>query len=274
VVGDINTDHPLLSKALFYQIFGCAVHSFFFLFSPAVQVVAMKFNAVVALSLASLVTAAPPTAVISHLERRQMSANDLTKGACKGTTLIFARGTTEPGNIGTIVGGPFVSGLKKGLNNDLAVEGVNYAAGVGTNMGPGGADPKGVSEGTRLFNLAATKCPSTIIIGGGYSQGAAVMHGAAKALPPNIQARIAGIALFGDTQNKQSGGHIKGLPETKSKVFCIKGDGVCNGMLNVNGAHMSYPSNPIMKEAVDWMVGNVKAMKASGGKGGGAATEE
>jgi cutinase len=63
----------------------------------------------------------------------------------------------------------------------------------------------------------------------------------AKAFPPNVVARIAGIALFGDTQNKQSRGHIKGLPETKSKVFCIKGDGVYNGALAVNGAHMSYP---------------------------------
>jgi cutinase len=118
----------------------------------------MKLDILATVSMASLAVAAPPTAVVKQIEKRQMSANELTKGgACKGVTLIFARGTTEPGNIGTFVGAPLVPQLKKGLGGDIAVEGVNYAAGVGTNMGPGGADPKGVSEGTRLFNLAATK---------------------------------------------------------------------------------------------------------------------
>jgi cutinase len=125
-------------------------------------------------------------------------------------------------------------------------------------MGPGGADPKGVSEGERLFKLAASKCPNTIIVGGGYSQGAAVMHGAAKNLPANVVSRIAGIALFGDTQNKQSGGHIKGLPESKSKVFCIQGDGVCGGALAVNGQHMAYPNSPKLKEGAEWLLANIK----------------
>jgi cutinase len=167
-------------------------------------------------------------------------------------------GTNSISKQGTFVGAPLVAQLKKGLGGDLATEGVNYAAGVGTNMGPGGADPKGVSEGERLFKLAASKCPNTIIVGGGYSQGAAVMHGAAKNLPANVISRIAGIALFGDTQNKQSGGHIKGLPESKSKVFCIQGDGVCGGALAVNGQHMAYPNSPKLKEGAEWLLANIK----------------
>jgi hypothetical protein len=56
----------------------------------------MKLDIVAVLGAASLAPASP-TAVI---EKRQMSANELTRGgACKGVTLIFARGTTEPGNI-------------------------------------------------------------------------------------------------------------------------------------------------------------------------------
>jgi cutinase len=90
------------------------------------------------------------------------------------------------------------------------------------------------------------------------------MHGAAKALPQNVVDKIAGIALFGDTQNKQSGGHIKGLPESKSKVFCIQGDGVCGGALAVNGQHMAYPNSPKLKEGADWLLANIKAMKAAG----------
>jgi cutinase len=154
-----------------------------------------------------------------------------------------------------------VNELKKSLRS-LAVQGVKYAAGIGTNLGAGGADPAGVKEGTRLFNLAASKCPNAVLIGGGYSQGAAVMHGAAKGLPANVASKIAGIALFGDTQNKQSGGHIQGLAQEKSKVFCNQGDGVCSGALNVNAAHMSYSSGGgKLKEGADWLVQRVKALK-------------
>ncbi|KAF2429334.1 cutinase, partial [Tothia fuscella] len=187
------------------------------------------------------------------------SAGDLLSGQCKGVMLIFARGTTEGGNIGHIVASPLVRALKAGIK-DLGVQGVKYPAGVATNMGPGGADQGGVAEAKRLLEMSASKCPNTIIIGGGYSQGAAVMHGAAKALAPNVVAKIAGIALFGDTQNKQSGGHIKGLPVEKSKVFCASGDGVCSGALMVNAAHMSYASGGgKLKEGADWLIARVNA---------------
>ena len=52
--------------------------------------------------------------------------NDIIDGICKPITLIFARGTTEDGNIGDIVGPPFVGALDNvfGANN-VAVQGVN-----------------------------------------------------------------------------------------------------------------------------------------------------
>jgi hypothetical protein len=54
----------------------------------------MKITFAVALASASLVAALP-----GAVERRQ-TATDLTKGSgCKGVILIFARGTTEGGNI-------------------------------------------------------------------------------------------------------------------------------------------------------------------------------
>lgn len=41
--------------------------------------------------------------------------NDIIDGICKPYTLIFARGTTETGNIGSIVGPPFVLALEEVL---------------------------------------------------------------------------------------------------------------------------------------------------------------
>jgi cutinase len=160
-----------------------------------------------------------------------------------------------------------------GLGPDkLAVEGVTYGAGVMTNIvSPGGADGDGVKDAARLFALAASKCPETVIIGGGYSQGAAIMHRAAKGLPKNVEDRIAGIALFGDTQNYQSKGHIVGFPSEKSKVFCQDGDGVCNGLLNVNFGHLAYSAvgwdgkynNPKLLEGAAWLISQVKAFQSS-----------
>jgi cutinase len=52
--------------------------------------------------------------------------NDLTDGsACKAVTVIFARGTTESGNVGSLAGPPFFSALATDIGaSNLAVQGV------------------------------------------------------------------------------------------------------------------------------------------------------
>jgi cutinase len=129
-----------------------------------------------------------------NLKERQLGGYakfDLEKGPCKDVTLIWARGTTEIANIGSYVGFPLLNVLAKKGIKDLAVQGVTYGAGVMTNIvSAGGADPDGVKDGARLFKLAASKCPDTVIIGGGYSQGAAIMHLAAKGLPNDVESHM------------------------------------------------------------------------------------
>jgi hypothetical protein len=46
----------------------------------------------------------------------------------------------------------------------LAVEGVTYDAGILTNMRADGADPVGVTNAKKVYELAASKCPNTISI--------------------------------------------------------------------------------------------------------------
>jgi cutinase len=116
----------------------------------------------------------------------------------------------------------------------------------------------------RVNSSLGTKCPNSVIIGGGYSQGAAITHRTVEKLPQNIKDKIAGVVLYGDTQNKQDGGKIKNFPPDRVKVFCngygeLKGqstDGVCGGALLVNGGHLSYgdsmkPGATFLKERVD-----------------------
>jgi len=165
--------------------------------------------------------------------------------------------------MGWIIGNYLTNPLKKGLRNDIAVQGVKYSAGILTNIGPGMADPKGVAEAQRLFKLAATKCPNTVITGGGYSQGAAIMHRAIEKLPEDVKARIAAIILYGDTQYPVDGPRIKGFPPEKVKTICKPDDGVCKGMITVSAGHLSYSKKAA--EGAQWVVQRVKSFKKGGG---------
>jgi len=162
--------------------------------------------------------------------------------------------------MGWIIGNYLSQPLKRGLKNDIAIQGVKYSAGILTNIGPGMADPKGVAEAQRLFKLAVTKCPNTIITGGGYSQGAAIMHRAIEKLSEDVKARIAAILLYGDTQYPVDGPKIKGFPPDKVHTICKPDDGVCKGMITVSAGHMSYSKKAA--EGAAWVVQKVKAAKS------------
>jgi cutinase len=154
---------------------------------------------------------------------------------------------------------------------DIAVQGVKYGAGVMGNLRPGGGDPAGITEAVKDYNMAAQKCPKTIITGGGYSQGAAITHRAIEKLSADVKARIAAVVLFGDTQRKQDREQIKGFPVSKTKTFCNgygelaknSADGVCNGALMVNAGHMNYGGS--FAPAADWIASKVAVFKASKG---------
>jgi hypothetical protein len=87
----------------------------------------------------------------------------------------------------------------------VATEGVDYAALISTNALPGGTDALSRALMQRTINDMASKCPNSVIVTGGYSQGAAVNHRAIESLPQNVKDRIAGVILYGDTQKLQVG---------------------------------------------------------------------
>jgi cutinase len=135
---------------------------------------------------------------------------------------------------------------------------VMYAASLFTNISAQRTDQASINEGVKAFQKANQECPSAQIIAGGYSQGAAVMHNViSRSLSPAIKAKIVGVALFGDTRNKQDGGHIPNFPKDKSRVWCNPSDGVCGGQLNVNAGHLSYDEKQI-NEAADYLAGKLK----------------
>jgi cutinase len=82
-------------------------------------------------------------------------------------TVIFARGTTEQGNVGSLSGPPFFDSLSKMVGaSNLAVQGVDYPANVQGFLAGGDAD--GSKLMAQLVTKAATTCPNTMINISGY----------------------------------------------------------------------------------------------------------
>jgi cutinase len=110
-----------------------------------------------------------------------------------------------------------------------------------------------------LTSMAA-KCPDSVIVAGGYSQGAAVNHRAIEDLPAAVKEQIAGVVLYGDTQKKQDNEQIPNFPKEKVKIICQLGDAVCNGILTVLPAHLTYGVRA--DEGVTFLTSQIKGAQA------------
>jgi cutinase len=169
------------------------------------------------------------------LTKRQYNGdtfNQLTDGtACRPVTVIFARGTTSPGNVGAAgsEGPTFFNALASSLGgaSKLAIQGVNYAGMLRLSLSavysltsnsrrrrfPGWRQrcwrhyhvqldqhceycAREPSEQILILQ-AASKCPSTKIVVSGYSQGAQLVHTATQRLSAAQAARVsAGQSLY------------------------------------------------------------------------------
>ncbi|KAG5914997.1 hypothetical protein E4U42_000192 [Claviceps africana] len=211
-----------------------------------------------------LVAAAPtPAPKLAHrvqvvaenandLDARQaamgMTRNDLENGQppCPRAIFIFARGSTEPGNMGASVGPIVADTLTKQLGQgEIWIQGVGgaYTAGLVENALPGGSSPAAIQEMKRLLTLAHKKCPKSTILAGGYSQGAALAADAVSASSKAVREQIGAVVLFGYTKNQQNAGKIPNYPADRVKVFCNAGDMVCTGSLFITPAHLNYAAD-------------------------------
>ncbi|KAL1606694.1 hypothetical protein SLS60_004101 [Paraconiothyrium brasiliense] len=199
----------------------------------------MHTQSFLTLALITLAAATP-------MEKRATgsTSNEFTQGGCRDVMFAFARGSTEIGNMGTICGPQTSDGLKAALGDaNVATEGINYAAALAPNAMPGGTDAKSKQAMADILNQMVSQCPDSVILAGGYSQGAAVSHRAIESLDPAVQNQIAGVILYGDTQNTQDNGQIPNFDPAKTKIICANGDLVCDGTLTILPPHLSYGRN-------------------------------
>jgi cutinase len=168
--------------------------------------------------------------------------------------------------------GPYICGtLKEAYPSRFACQGIpssGYSASITDNMLPKGTAENSIKAGIKTFEDVHAKCPKSVLLFEGYSQGAAVMHNVIEGLKPETRNQLTGGVLFGDTKYKQTSGSIKDLPADKLKIFCVSDDPVCVGTLGVTAGHLAYLRNGDLRKSFDWLVGKADAALTSSGKQG------
>ncbi|PVH99376.1 carbohydrate esterase family 5 protein [Periconia macrospinosa] len=198
----------------------------------------MKTVIIAALAATSTLTTAAPA-----VEKRQYSSstyNQLTDGtACRPISLIYARGTSQQGNVGDsqAVGPLFFNQIasRVGGTSQIAIQGVTYPANVAGFLA--GGDAAGSTTIANLISQTAARCPSTKIVLSGYSQGAQLVHNAAQKTSSANAGRVSAVVVFGDPKKGQSMGSIA---STKVLTICHSGDNICEGGTSITAAHLNY----------------------------------
>ena len=108
-------------------------------------------------ALAAPQTGFPPTSPVGG--SGSSTENDVTNDApCKDLTVIFARGTSEPGNVGSVAGPPFFQALQSAVGADkVALQGVDYSASLSGALE--GGDPTGSSTMASLVGQVSLGFP-------------------------------------------------------------------------------------------------------------------
>jgi cutinase len=176
---------------------------------------------------------------------------------CTDVTVFFARGTTEPGTLGIIVGPGLWDDLQTALGpKSLTFTGIRYPADVAGFLA--GGDAEGAQRMLNSVSSTANSCPDTKIVMSGYrqasftfyfleiffidvvsnySQGAQLIHLAAANLSTEDQNHVAAVVTFGDPYRDQV---LPGDLESRRDTFCAEGDLICEGKPIVLPPHFSY----------------------------------
>jgi cutinase len=170
--------------------------------------------------------------------------------SCSSVYVLFARGTSETGTLGTIVGPDFTSAVESNLpGTSVSIWGDPYAASVNqSSAGPGATDM------TDELESDASACPNAKFVLGGYSQGASVVDialgiktelGSGTAIPVSDQPKLAAILTWGNPLrlfNKETIAEEEPALASRTLEYCNTGDPVCGNGGDI-GAHLEYGTN-------------------------------
>lgn len=189
---------------------------------------------------------------------------------CPDVDVVFARGTWEAPGIGA-TGQAFVDALNARLGGkNVAVDPVDYPASLDFNRAV-----EGVADASTKVEATAANCPTTKIVLGGYSQGAAVAayttadsvpegvalpDGITGPMPPQVAHNVAAVVLFAApspgflnvVDRAAPPINIGPLYAGKTLQLCADGDPVCFPGGRDRAAHSSYRDNGMANQAADF----------------------
>lgn len=179
---------------------------------------------------------------------------------CPSVQVVYARGTNEAPGLG-FVGQVFADSLSAQLpGQSVAVYAVNYPASDDyLNSAAAGSD-----DARAQIQGVVASCPSTKLVLGGYSQGAAVTELVTSELPPQVADHVAAVALFGvpssDFSKMLAGGAVlptvNPLYGAKTIDLCLSEDPICSAGANMM-AHVSYVPSGMVNQAATFAANKV-----------------
>jgi cutinase len=168
---------------------------------------------------------------------------------CSDVELVVARGTSEPGTLGVVVGDNVLAETRRVLpGRNVTGHAVDY---------PAGFDPSspglGVVDTVEHVTTQAAACPGQTFVLVGYSQGAQVIDGALgvdttgtinggpppAVIPESLAPRIAAVALFGNPI-RAIGKTVPPAYTGRTTDICRTGDPVCDPAGIDIFAHLLY----------------------------------
>jgi cutinase len=182
---------------------------------------------------------------------------------CPSIEVVFARGTDEPPGIGK-VGQALVDSLRPMVKGKtIRTYAVDY---------PASWDFLAVADGAKdaIEHVQATvaKCPSTKIVLGGYSQGAAVIDGITAPaiggvaitaqMPASAADHVAAVAVFGNPSARlgQPLTILSPVYGARTADLCNTNDPICSQGKDFN-SHVRYPESGLVKLAAQWVTKHV-----------------
>jgi cutinase len=220
-------------------------------------------------ALSTIFVAVAAIAILTGSFASSPSAN-AADDSCPSIEVVFARGTFEAPGVGA-TGQAFVDALNARLpGKTVDVYGVNYPASLDF-----GRAADGIVDASNKIQSIAASCPTTKIVLGGYSQGAAVAgyttadavpegftlpDGLSGPMPASIASHVSAVVLFGTPtpgilhllDGNAPPINIGQLYAAKTLQLCVPGDPICfPGGLD-RSAHSSYKSNGMADQAADF----------------------
>jgi cutinase len=214
----------------------------------------LRMSARLAAIVSTLLCAAVPLAI----------APSAAADPCPDIEVVFARGTNDAPGLGN-PGQAFADALRSQVGGrTLTTYAVNYPANYDFLAAADGA-----SDAANRISQMAVACPSTRIVLGGYSQGAAVVDmlagipplgnkigevGSAPPLASSLVPNVAAVAVFGNPATKFGNPITSSVFGGRSIDLCKDGDPICSRGRNPF-AHSDYVSSGLTNQAANFVAG-------------------